>query len=204
VKDAFREELERLLEAQAEPVDEPRAQLEAGVLLASAEVGYPNLTVQKLLKRTGLSRSRFYREFSNLDDCFALAYSKEIDRFVSRLLGGPAGDWRTGLRKGLDELESLVLEQPVLARGLLIEARIANGSARTKKREVCERLSRALDEARRETTGSRHSPPPLTAPFMLSAFEAAVENFLVRHKGHGDFAQVVRSLENLTVEAYFG
>jgi AcrR family transcriptional regulator len=202
VRAAFEAEFERLLQGQSGRAIQPRRRLEAGVLLASGETGYSTLTVQAVLDQTGDSRTRFYEEFSSLGDCYAAAYSREIEIFARRLLRGCSGGWRTGFYKALAELESLVLEQPLFARGLLVEVNVAGEPALTKKRELWERLSRALDRARRETTGSRHSPPPLTAPFMVGAIESAVGSVLI--DGHENFPETIRFLGDLILETYFG
>jgi hypothetical protein len=71
-----------------------------------------------------------------------------------------------------------------------------------KREEVFERLTRAIDSARRETE-SRHSPPPITAAFMLSAIEESVVMALVKDEP-GRFAETVPELTFLAAAAYFG
>ena len=97
---------------------------------------------------------------------------------------------------------TLVSERPLIARALLIDVHLAGEPAGELRKEMFERLSRAIDSARRETE-SRHSPPPLTALFMVSAIEAAVVAALVR--GDPDsFAESAPELEQLVLAAYFG
>src|SRR6478735_5924141 len=174
-----RRELDRLNRARQEGADQRRAEIESAVLRGSAELGYANLTVQAVLDRAQASRARFYREFDNLDDCYASAYGKQIELLSERLLTGCRGGWESGLEQALRGLQELVEENPLLARALFVEVHVAGEPAIAKKREVWERLSPALDGARRETSKPRHSPPPLTATFMLSAVECAVCQFLL-------------------------
>lgn len=195
------EELDRLAKARRGAAADRRSRLEAAALQASAELGYANLTVQSVLDRARVSRSGFYREFGNLDSCYASAYSKEIDRLTDTLLASCDKGWAAGLDGALEVTRDLVLEQPLLARALLVEVHVAGEPALAKKREIWERLSRALDRARRETTESRHSPPPLTATFMLSAIECAVCDFLLGALGD-DFGQTLAALRSLILEAY--
>lgn len=197
-----REELERLSKARRDASDR-RTKLEVAALQASAELGYANLTVQKVLDRARVSRSSFYREFDNLDSCYASAYGREIDLLSRRLTAKCCEGWQAGLDGALEVARNLVLEQPLLARALLVEVHVAGEPAIAKKREVWERLSHALDGARRETTKSRHSPPPLTAIFMLSAIECAVCDFLLSGRD-GDFERTLAALRQLIVEAYPG
>lgn len=196
-------ELARLLETRKQREGEIRARLEAGTLLAVAELGYARTTVQAVLDRSAVSRNRFYREFDNLRECFAAAYSGEIDLLTERLLAGCGDGWGEGLDSGLSVLRGLVLERPLLARALLVEVHVAGEPALAKRREVWERLSHALDGARRETAVPRHSPPPLTAAFMLGAIEAAVCDYLL--EGTGDnFGEMLAELRALIRGAYLG
>lgn len=197
-----RGELDRLEKARREASDRVRAKLESAALRGSAELGYANLSVQAVLDRAKVSRSRFYREFDNLGACYASAYAKEIELLSERLLSG-CGDWEGGLGRALRVLQELVEENPLLTRALLVEVHVAGEPAIAKKREVWERLSHALDGARRETPRPRHSPPPLTAAFMLGAIECAVCDFLLGERGD-DFGQTLSELRDLIVETYFG
>jgi AcrR family transcriptional regulator len=197
-----REELQRLLEERERGEKEARARLEAGALLGAAQLGYARLTVQAVLRLTGVGRNRFYREFKSLSHCYSAAYAREIDLVSERMLEGCAADWRSGLENGLAVLRELVLDRPLLARALVVEVHVAGEPALAKRREVWERLSHALDGARRETSKSRHSPPPLTAWFILSAAEAAVGGFLLG--GRQDFSETLQGLQELIVELYFG
>lgn len=198
-----RRELDRLQKLRRDDSGKRRAELEAAALRGSAELGYANLTVQAVLDRAEASRSRFYREFDNLDACYASAYAKEVELLSERVLGGCADGWESGLDRALRVLRELVERDPLLARALIVEVHVAGEPAIAKKREVWERLSHALDGARRETTKPRHSPPPLTASFMLSAIECAVCNFVLDGTGD-DFGQTISALRDLIVETYRG
>lgn len=196
-------ELDRLRNAYFAGVEKRRAELEIAALLSSAELGYANLTVQAVLDRSGVSRNRFYREFDNLAACFSSAYCREIEQLSERLLKGCDGGWLAGLDGALATLQEMVLTEPKLTRAMVVEVHVAGGQALAKRKEVLERLSHALDGARREIPRSRHSPPPLTAPFMLSAIEAAVCHFFLDPEVD-DFGQTVAALRNLIVDAYRG
>lgn len=71
-----------------------------------------------------------------------------------------------------------------------------------KRNELLERLSQAVDSARRESE-SRHSPPPLTALFMVSAIEASAVAALLSDEPQR-FGEAVPELAQMIVGAYFG
>lgn len=152
------------------------------------EDGYRNLSVQKVLDRQGGSRGQFYRHFPSAAACYEAAYAGEAERLCEAILrAGRGGDsWGAGLEAALDELARFALEQPAIARAVLVEVHVAGGPTLWKRKEVFERLSRALDSARRETV-SRHSPPPLTAMFIVHMVDSALAEALI-HEAPQRFA----------------
>jgi AcrR family transcriptional regulator len=181
-----------------------REEIMAATLAASGELGLRRLTVQAVTERYGGYRLQFYQHFASLRECYEEAHAVHLAKLESRLLAASAAaeGWRPGLRAALEELARFVGEDPALARGLLVEVHVAAGASIAQRQEVLERLSRAIDSARRETSGSRHSPPPLTAPFMVSAIEAAVVRALMKGRTE-ELETALRELEFLVSSAYF-
>ncbi len=199
-----RRALARLRGTQVEREAGARRQIEEAVLVACGRRGYRNITVAEVLELSGAYRSQFYRHFASKADCYAAAYEAGIERLCAALLGTAAVEpsWREGLRAALRELSRFASRHPDLARGLLVEALVAGGPAGIKRDEVFERLAHALDSARRET-GSRHSPPPITAAFMIGAIESSVGEALAADEPQR-FTAAVPELAHLIVAAYFG
>lgn len=182
-----------------------RKTLERAALAISGEAGYRSLTVKAMLERSGASRSRFYSLFANKEECYASAYGAASERVAEELLeasrGG--GDWTACFRRALERLAEFLAGEPAVARGLIAEVHVVGGTAMAKRTEAFERLSRAVDRARRETTSSRHSPPPITASFIVSAIESAAIRSLASGNG-GDFAATMPDLLYLALSLYFG
>lgn len=182
---------------------DPRQRILEAMLLTCGELGYREVSVQDVIDRYGGYRLQFYRHFASKGECYAVAYEEEIERLCSLLFEAARAkpSWRAGLRAGLRTLAAYVVERPTMAKGLLVEVHVAGGPALIKRLEVFERLTRAIDGARRETE-SRHSPPPVTATFMVGTIEATVTSALIK----GDpqrFANAVPELARLVVAAYF-
>jgi AcrR family transcriptional regulator len=182
-----------------------REQLIEAMLGACGELGYRAVTVKDVYQRYGGYRVEFYRHFANKRDCYAVAYEVEVERLWRRLARACEATerWADGLRAAFEELAAFVNERPEQAAGLLIEAHVAGDPVRAKRAEVVERLTRAVDGARRETSASRHSPPPITASFIVSAIEESVVSALARGAPR-DFEAAVPSLTWLAVTLYFG
>jgi len=199
-----RRELARLRAEQAGKATALRERIMEGALEACGERGYRDATVQDVIDRYGGNRAQFYRHFGSKAECYAAAYEFEVERRYALLADRAEAQpgWRRALVAVLEGLAELAIERPALARGLLVEVHVAGGPALLKRLEVFERLTRAVDSARRETE-SRHSPPPVTATFMVGAIEASVTSALTRREP-ADFAAAVPELAQMVLAAYFG
>jgi AcrR family transcriptional regulator len=181
-----------------------RETIRAAMLRACGEDGYRAVTVQRLLDAYGGNRAQLYAEFTNLEACYLEAYELETERLCAEMLaaGAAAPDWAAGLRAALEALAAFVETQPLRARALVTEVHLAGEAALAMRNAMLERLSGAVDSARHETR-SRHSPPPLTALFMVGTIEAAVVAALAA-KEPRRFTDAVPELTALVCAAYFG
>jgi AcrR family transcriptional regulator len=154
--------------------------LREAMLMVSGEQGFEHISVQDVIERAGASRATFYKYFDDKDDCFARAYHDGANWLYQRLIGIAKRQptWREGLRAGVAELLEFCANQPALARALLVEPHAAGGAALAEHDLLMERLSRAIDGARREIP-SRQAPPPVTATFMVGAIETLVRTKLM-------------------------
>lgn len=157
-----------------------RERLLEGMLLASGERGYERIAVKDVIEFAGASRATFYKFFDDKDDCFAQAYQEAVGWLYARLAGiaKRQPSWREGLRAALAELLEFCADQPTMARALLVEVHAAGGAALAEHDVLMERLSHAIDGARREIS-SRQTPPPVTSTFMVGAIETLVRTKLM-------------------------
>lgn len=174
------------------------------MLLTVGERGYSAATVQEVAERARITYDRFHRRFGSKEECFAQAYEAAAERLCDELLetGRDAVSWRKGFRAALATLLRFVAEQPLLAKALLVEVKAARGQAWVKHQQVAERLTAALDAARREP-GARPSATAMTAGFMVGA----IEESLCIELAAGRAAQVewlLPDLMQLAVLQFFG
>lgn len=167
--------------------------LEAMLLTVGAR-GYEAASVQEVAERSGIGRDQFHRRFGSKDECFARAYEEAASRLRDDVLeaGRSGGSWRLGFRAGLAELLRFVAEQPLLAKVLLLEVRVARGRAWQVHQQVVDRLVAAIDRARRDP----EALPDIgaaTASFMVGA----VEESLALEIGAGRTGEVERLLPDL-------
>jgi len=171
------------------------------MLHCCGELGYRRVTVEHVYRHFGGYRGLFYKHFRNKADCFIAAYEAEADWLYAQLARAAArGMRRQEIQVALETLAAYVVEQPTRAKAIFCEVHIAGADALGKRREVLERLSRALDSACRDTR-SRHSPPPITAEFMVCVIDQAVSSALVAGRPE-QFAQDLPELTALICQVY--
>jgi AcrR family transcriptional regulator len=181
-----------------------RERLLEAMLLVSGERGYEQISVQDVIERAQASRATFYKHFNDKEDCFTQAYSDAAGWLYQRLIGVAKRQpgWREGLRAGMAELLEFCANQPALARALFVEPHAAGGAALAEHDLLMERLSRAIDGARREIP-SRQAPPPVTATFMVGAIETLVRAKLM--SGEPETApEMLPGLLHFVVMQFFG
>lgn len=168
------------------------------------ELGYGAATVEDLVARGACSRNGFYQHFADKRDCFRVAYAQQIEALAAGMLKpcGSDPDWTRGLIASLRTLLEFVAANPSVALALLVEGRGCDEAVTTAQIQVVERLTRALDGARRQP-GSRHSAPPSTATLMIGAVENLLRGLLVSGKG-SQAPTLLGDLTYLIVQSYFG
>src|SRR4051794_39360710 len=124
-----------------------RERLLAGMLRATAELGYREGSVQDVLDRAGVSRPTFYEHFENKEDCFLIAFDTTPGRLRSRLeLAGADGEtWRDRLRAALEDLLRFVREDPDAAMSLIVDARAACPPALLRRDELLDHFASCID-----------------------------------------------------------
>jgi AcrR family transcriptional regulator len=113
------------------------------ILLSTAELvakrGYSGTTIDRIVKRAGVSRATFYEYFDNREACLLECFDEaegELRRLVDEAVAG-AKDWPGQVRAGLTAFLGYVSSNPNLARTCLIESATAGSAA-------MERYERAL------------------------------------------------------------
>lgn len=182
----------------------PRERLLEAMLVVSGELGYEQVAVRHVIERAKTSRATFYKHFEDREDCFAQGHRDASEWLYRRLLGAAKRQpsWREGLRAAMAELLELCANQPAIAKAVFVEAHAAGERALAQRRDLMERLSRALDSARREIP-SRQAPPPVTSTFIVGAIDTLVSAKLM----DGDAARAPEMLPGLlhfVVMQYFG
>jgi len=172
----------------------PRERLLEAMLVVSGEMGYEQVAVRHIIERARASRATFYKYFEDREDCFAEAHRDASEWLFQRMVGAARRQptWREGLRAGLAEMLEFCANQPAIAKAIFVEVHAAGERALAQRRDLMERLSRALDSARREIP-SRQAPPPVASDFIVGA----IDTLLAAKLMDGDAARAPEMLPGL-------
>jgi AcrR family transcriptional regulator len=182
----------------------PRERILEAMLLTSGELGYEQVAVRNVIERAQTSRATFYKHFEDREDCFTQAFSETAEWLYRRIAASAARQptWREGLRAAMAELLEFCANQPAIAKALLVDVHAAGEQSLAKRRDLMERLSRALDSARREIP-SRQAPPPVTSDFIVGAIDTLLAAKLL--DGDGAHApEMLPGLLHFIVMQYLG
>jgi len=173
---------------------QPRERILEAMLSASGELGFEQTAVRHVIERAQTSRATFYKHFEDREDCFAQAYGETTEWLYRRLTATARRQpsWREGLRAALAELLEFCANQPQIAKALVVEVHAAGERPLAQRRDLMERLSRALDSARREIP-SRQAPPPVASDFIVGA----IDTLLAAKLMDGDAARAPEMLPGL-------
>jgi AcrR family transcriptional regulator len=123
-----------------------------------AEKGYERVTIADVVAYAGVSRSSFYAEWDNKDECVFDAYDRVVEALVGYVADAfaSATAWADQIRLGLDALLRAFAAEPAVARMATVEVPSAGPEAQRRYREAMEsflpffRLGRTYPERGKE------------------------------------------------------
>ncbi len=157
-----------------------RARLLAAMTQVVSERGAGNVTVARVVARSGVSRRTFYELFEDREDCFLAAFDGAIARIASEVVPAYEGGtrWREKIRAALIALLEVLDDDPGMGRLVIVETLGAGPRALERRRRVLAQVIAAVDEGRLEAKGS-DGPPPLTAEGVVGAVFSLVHSRLL-------------------------
>lgn len=105
------------------------------ILLATAELvakrGYQGTTIERIVKRAGVSRATFYENFANREDCLLACFEEAAAELRRRIVAAAAEveGWPEQVRAALEAGLGFAASEPALARTCLVEVMTAGPRA---------------------------------------------------------------------------
>jgi AcrR family transcriptional regulator/DNA-binding MarR family transcriptional regulator len=141
-----------------------RARILAAMVEVASERGAGNVTVARVVARSGVSRRTFYELFTGGEECLLAVMEDSLVRARSCVLEvyDPREAWRVRVRAALHVLLGFVEDEPARGRLLIVESLRAGPEALERRSRVLAELIVAVDAGRRENA-SGSGLTPLTA-----------------------------------------
>lgn len=144
--------------------------------VVSAERGYPQATVEEIVKRASMSPTTYYANFADKQDAMLAAIDSAGAQMAAAVL--PAfrrnPDWPTAVRAAIGDLLSFLSSRPALARLVLIESYSAGPLALERREAALAPLTELLAEAHRRTVDA----PLRSAEVVWTALLALIQQRL--------------------------
>jgi len=151
--------------AQAAPTDVVRARLMEGLVEAVSAKGYVAVTISDIVRAAQVSKSTFYAQFTDKEECFLAAYAATSEGVLEVLV-------EAGSREGLSDDERIVAAteaylgviaaNPALSRTFIVEVLAAGPAALQARHRVNRRFAdelRRLVEERQDPSRASLSAP---------------------------------------------
>jgi AcrR family transcriptional regulator len=176
-----------------------RSRLELALVDAVAGKGYVATTVADIIAAAGVSRTTFYQQFKDKEDCFLHAYRRGADAQFRKVVEAveSVSDPLEQLCRNLRAYLGALVDYPACARAFLLEVAAAGPRALAIKDEIELRyvdLLRRLHARFRERSSDLIEPPVE----VFRAAVAAVDDMVVRRIREGRLAELAE-LEPIAV-----
>lgn len=161
-----------------------RERLLAAVPSVAAERGYEAMSVADIVKRAAVSRNAFYKNFSDKQDCVAVAHEVGHERLFD-VLSAPCYEGAT-IKERVERSLAAALEtlaaEPALARLLFVEAPSAGEDIALRYHEWLQRYGTLLRSAAPDLP-AQSSPPPEVEGVIVGGIASRVASEVLRGRG---------------------
>jgi AcrR family transcriptional regulator len=183
--------------------DLQRARMLSALFEVAREGGAENVTVARVVERSGASRRTFYEQFTDRDDCFFAAFEQALAHASERVLSAYEAEvgWRERIRASLVAFLSFLDEEPVIGRVLIAESLAGGQRVLERRGEVLACVTGAIDEGRIGTRAPSCSS--LTAESVVGGALSILHARIARPE-HKSLIELANPLMSMIVLPYLG
>ena len=176
-----------------------RARLVLAMIEVVGEHGARAVTIDRVVRRAGISRRTFYEIFEDSDDCLLAAFEHGCKTALDRASVAYDAElrWVDRVRAGLLVLLEFFDSEPAIARLCIAEPCPVLTARRA---EIVAELARLIDEGR---SGARRQPAPLTAEGLAGGVLCLLQAQLTA-AGEGTLAELLNPLMSFLALPYLG
>lgn len=186
-----------------------RGRLLVAVAQVVAAKGYGPCTVGDIVERARVSRSTFYEQFSDKEECFIAAFDVAVESVVARMSeaweSARGRDWRSHVRSDITTYLMTLAAAPDFARAMHVEVLAAGPAALEKRAQVFAQFTertRRLHEIARSENPSLPALPNAVFELHTGGMDELIREVL-RTKGPGALPDLAEPATTATL-ALFG
>jgi AcrR family transcriptional regulator len=128
--------------------DNQRERILSAVAQAAAELGYPEMSVETIIARAGVSRRTFYEHFKNKEDAFLAAYDAVVHQQARCIRRAYFEETtvRERLRAGIRAYMQFTASEPELARMCIVEVLAAGPQAIARRNAAMRMFAEIIED----------------------------------------------------------
>src|SRR5215218_7375695 len=170
-----------------------------------SERGYPDVTVELVVKRAHVSYKTFYKHFSSKEDCFLALFETAFartERTIRERLDAAPRPWPDQVVLALRTLMETIAADPVMARAVLVKAPVTGSAIAVRYEQAIQGFVPLFSAGRELNPRSADLPATLEDALVGAIFWSAYQRLLV---GEADQLNAdLPVLIELVLRAYIG
>src|ERR1700751_2452131 len=124
-----------------------RERLLRAMASCASELGYQNTTVADVVRVAKTSRSAFYEQFADKQECFLEVYRRTTDAYINAAVEAAAAvaTWREKLEAGISTYFQWMSDHPEVARSTIIEIHEAGREGLAERGKALKQWMRTIE-----------------------------------------------------------
>jgi AcrR family transcriptional regulator len=157
-----------------------RERILSAVAQATAELGYPDMSVEAIIARAGVSRRTFYEHFKNKEDAFLAAYDATVHRLATHVRRAylQQATALERLRAGIGAYLQFLASEPELARMGVVEVLAAGPRALARRGDALRLFAEIIEDNIHQLVPSCRRPALTSQTIVGGIYEVVFSRIL--------------------------
>lgn len=162
-----------------------RERILSAVALATAELGYADMSVETIIARAGVSRRTFYEHFKNKEDAFLAAYDAVVHQVVRHVQRAYLQQTTAldRLRAGIRAYLQFLASEPEYARMGVVEVLAAGPRALARRTDALRLFAEIVEDNIRQLVPSCRRPELTAETIVGGIYEVVFSRILAGRTG---------------------
>ena len=162
-----------------------RERILSAVALATAELGYADMSVEAIIARAGVSRRTFYEHFKNKEDAFLAAYDAAVHQLAKHIRRAYLQQTTAleRLRAGIGAYLQFLASEPEIARMGIVEVLAAGPRALARRNDALRLFAEIIEDNIHQLVPSCRRPALTAETIVGGIYEVVFSRILAGRTG---------------------